>query len=233
MRGIIVFFLATAALAQTSDIHVSAQSLSPSTLKALFGRSLPKAYSGVQVDVCSNDNRSLAVPLGVIRQQFQKQFPQSTVTILSNDIASQVIASAQGSTKTAIAGRAVLFAVGAAAVATGFAGVGVAVKGALTGFSIDGPVLWGLFSSVTVPAALVGYQGQALPETIQLAPAACMAKPAIQLVEGSVRSVEFDVTLPRSTTPTNGALTVTPQSDGTLVISGPPAVQSTAKGQTQ
>ncbi len=190
-----VLALSTAAFSQ---IHITASPLSPPTLKAMFGKNLPREYSAVQVDLCSSEPHSIAVPLGLIRQNFSHQFPRSGVSVLSNSIASQVIAATQGSSKKAVAGRIVFAAAGAAAVASGFSGLTVAWKTGLTSFAVDGPQLWGLFSSVATPAALISYADQALPETIQLSPGGCLPKPAIQLTEGKVAAVEFDVELPKT-----------------------------------
>ncbi len=177
------------------QIHVTASPLSAPTLKAMFGKSLPREYSAVQVDICSSEPHSIAVPLGMIRQSFSRQFPQSGVSVLGNAVASQVIVSTQGNSKKAVAGRIVFAAAGAAAVAAGFSGLTVAWKTGLTSFAVDGPQLWQLFSSVATPAALIRYSDQALPEMIHLSPGGCLPKPSVQLVEGKVQAVDFEVTL--------------------------------------
>lgn len=187
----------SAAVAHAADLHVTASPLSKTTVKAMFGKNLPKGYSAVQVDVCSDDPQAVSVPLGIIRQKFQKQFPLSSVTILSNTVASQVIAAAQGSSKTAIATRVVFAAAGAAAVGAGFSGISATIKTAMTDFAIDGPLVWSLFSAIGTPAALISYTQQALAETLKIAPADCLPS-AVQLIEGAASPVSFDVTLPKT-----------------------------------
>lgn len=179
------------------DLHVTASPLSKTTVKAMFGKNLPKGYSAVQVDVCSDDPQAVSVPLGIIRQKFQKQFPLAPVTILSNTVASQVIAAAQGSSKTAIATRVVFAAAGAAAVGAGFSGISATIKTAMTDFAIDGPLVWSLFSAIGTPAALISYTQQSLAETLKIAPADCLPS-AVQLIEGAASPVSFDVTLPKT-----------------------------------
>ena len=164
----------------------------------MFGRNLPKGYSAVQVDACSGQSASISVPLGLIRQKFQSQFPKAPVTILSNSVASQVIAANQGNSKTAIATRVVFAAAGAASVGAAFSGISAVAKTTLTDFAIDGPLVWSLFSGVGTPAALISYQQQALPETLKFAPADCLPS-AVQLIEGVAVPVTFDVTLPVKT----------------------------------
>lgn len=215
-----ITLLALAAGLSAQDLHISASVLQKPTIDAMFGKRLPKIYSAVQIDACSLDNRSLSVPLGFIRQSFRKRFPLSPVTILANAVALQVIQSMQGSTKTAVASRLVFAAAGAAAVGTGFAGVGSAAKSIMTDVAVDGPPLFSLFASVATSTSLVSYVQQSLPETIVLTPLQC-APPSVQLIEGIARSVDFDVTLPAASRSTNGTITVTPQSDGTLLLSAP------------
>jgi hypothetical protein len=209
MRAL-VFVLLLPVFASAQDIHVTASPLLPSTVKAMFGRNLPKGYSAVTVDICSGSQQSITVPLGLIRQKYRAQFPTGP-TILSNAVASQVIQSAQGSSKSAVVSRIVLAAAGSAAVAVGFAGITTIWKTGLTDFTVDGPLLWSMFSAVAQPAALIGYSQQALPETIQIAPESCAAS-STQLVEGAVKAVEFDVTLPaeKPVAPTGGGFFITP-----------------------
>ena len=185
---------AQAPCSPTADLCVTASPLLPSTIKAMFGRNLPKGYSAVSVDICSRSQQSISIPFGLIRQKYRAQFPTGP-TILSNAVASQVIQSAQGNTKAALTSRIVLAIAGSTAVAVGFAGIPTAWKTGLTDFTLDGPLLWSMFSAVTQPAALVSYSQQALPETIQIAPLSCTPS-STQLVEGAVKAVEFDVMLP-------------------------------------
>jgi hypothetical protein len=194
---LLLLLLLLPAIAFGQDIHVTASPLLPSTVKAMFGRNLPKGYSAVTVDICSSSQQSISIPLGLIRQKYRAQFPAGP-TILSNAVASQVILASQGSAKSALAGRIIMAAAASTTVAVGFAGISTAWKTGLTDFSLDGPLLWSLFSTVAQPAALVSYSQQALQETIQIAPGSCTAS-STQLVEGAVRAVEFDVAVPLST----------------------------------
>lgn len=193
--AVLVVSVSCALAQQTADLHVSASALSKPTLIAMFGKNLPKGYSAVQVDVCSNDARSLAVPLGLLRQTFHKQFPASSVTILSNAVASQVIVAAQGSSKTAVVTRIVFAVAGAAAVGAGFSGLSTVAKTALTSFAVDGPTVWNLFSTISTPAALISYPQQAMAETLDIAPNKCLS-PSVQIIEGVASSVDFDVYFP-------------------------------------
>jgi hypothetical protein len=215
---LLLLLLPAFSFGQTPDLHITASPLLPSTVQAMFGRHLPKGYSAVSVDICSNRTQSVSVPLGLIRQKYRAQFPMGP-TILSNTVASQVILAAQGSAKSALTGRIVLALAGSTAVAVGFSGLPAIWKTGLTDFSLDGPLLWNLFSSVAQPAAFISYSQQALPETIQIAPSSCAAS-STQLVEGAVSAVGFDVTLPAEKT-TTGAITVTPQADGTIILGTP------------
>ena len=196
MRFLTILILSSAPFAQ--QLHVTASPLLPNTIKAMFGKNLPKGYSAVQVDVCSDALASLSAPLGAIRQKFRVQFPKAPVTILSNSVASQVIAANQGNSKTAIATRIIFAVAGAASVGAGFSGISAVAKTALTDFAIDGPLVWSLFSAVGTPAALISYTAQAVPETLKIAPADCLPS-AVQLIEGLAAPVTFDVTLPVKT----------------------------------
>ena len=196
MRILIAIAVCIPVMAQQSNLTVTAAPLLPSTVKAVFGRKLPKGYDAVQVDVCNDSNTSLSAPLGLVRQKFRSQFPGVSVTILSNAVASQVIASIQGSSKAAVITRIVFATAGAASVGTGFSGISTVAKTALTDFAVDGPIVWSLFSAIGTPAVLISYQQQALPETLKIAPADCLPS-AIQLIEGASAPIRFDVTLPK------------------------------------
>lgn len=196
MKLAALFLLAVPLSAQIATVHVSASPLAKETVKSMFGKGLPKIYSAVQIDICSLQNRSLSFSLGLVRQSFSHQFPKAGVSVLSDSVASQVILSAQGASKKAVAGRIIFAAAGAGAVASGLSGIGLAWKTGLTSFAFDGPQVWSLFSTVTVPTALVSYEAQAIPETILLQPGGCLPKPAVQLVEGAVSEVQFDVSVP-------------------------------------
>lgn len=176
------------------DLCVTATVRTPDIAAAMFGP-LKKIYSVAAVDICSQSGKAITEALGHVRQAA----PIAGISILSNDEAQAVIGHAQGSTKWAKAGRIVFAVAGGAAVASGVAGIGVALKAGLTAGAILGPPIWSLASTIPVANPLDKYSDSALQEIIQFQPFGCLAKPGIQLIQGSVApgaSVRFGVSVP-------------------------------------
>lgn len=178
------------------DLCVTATVRDPKVSTPMFvqGKLAPGFYF-VGVEICSQSSKAITEALGHVRQAA----PLSGISILSNDEAQAVIGHAQGSTKWAKAGRIVFAVAGGAAVASGVAGIGVALKAGLTGGAILGPPIWSLASTIPVSNPLDKYSDSALQEIIQFQPFGCLAKPGIQLIQGSVApgaSVRFGVSVP-------------------------------------
>lgn len=216
MRHVIsvALMFAASACAQ-SDLKITAQQLSSQDLKALFGP-LSKQYGAVQVDVCSTVNKAVSVPLGTIRQQFKT----AGVTVISSAVAVSVIASAQGSTKTAKALRVGVAVVELGAIASGWSGLSASLKAVLNASAIAGAQSLNVIAGAIPTNALVSYAALALSDPVQLQPMGCAA-PAVQLIESIPKSqvVEFGLSLPAApvslTVPvTVNPITITPSQAG-------------------
>lgn len=178
------------------DLCVTATVRTPDIAAAMFGP-LKKTYSVAAVDICSQSSKAITEALGHVRQAA----PLSGISILSNDEAQAVIGHAQGSTKWAKAGRIVFAVAGGAAVASGVAGIGVALKAGLTAAAILGPPIWSLASTIPVANPLDKYSDSALAEIIQFHPFGCLAKPGVQLIQAVLTlqagaSIRFGVSVP-------------------------------------
>jgi hypothetical protein len=175
-----------------SDVRVTAQTLSQSTTRAMFGR-LPKAVTAASVQTCNQTPNALTVPLERLVQQVKLT---NGLTILPRDAALVVVSQAQGSGRTATALR--------------YLGAGASTVGVLTALQVIKPgtgwgaavVLWttvaGVIGQQYAGAAtthnLLAISSEALPDPLLLAPAGCVS--GIALVESDPSAKSLDIVVP-------------------------------------
>ena len=182
------FWLLLTLTAHCQDIRVTATELSSATTRSMFGP-LAKQYGSAAVVVCNNSAASVSLPLASVLQQ--GAIPAG-VTVLPSIAALQVIARAQGATKTATAFRIGIAVVEGAAVATSLSGISATLKNALTDTALLGGQLIPIISAAATTNALVNYSQATLPDPIQLVAGGC-SPPAIVLTEkdSGARKADF------------------------------------------
>jgi hypothetical protein len=177
---IIATILCLSAALHGQSLHITASTLSPADVHALFGP-LRKNYGAARVDICSSSPDAVTIPLGKIRQQVKLT---NGVAILSNTEALSVIARAQSTTKVAIGLRYGLAAVQLAAIASTWSGLSATIKNTLTSSAVAGGGLLTVVGNAATVNSMVSYSSVALPETLQILPQGC-APTAIELLEFS------------------------------------------------
>lgn len=199
------------------DLCITATVQANDTVDSLFGPLNKGKYGAATVDICSQIPRPITgFALGHIRQNAHV----SGVTILSNEVAQAVIASAQGKTKKAVIGRIVFAITASATVAVGTNLLKPLTKTIVTDISLSGQGIWNSFALIATPNALINYSSVSLPEILQFQPAGCLPKPGIQLIQGKLvagTEVKFGIMVTDTTTippviltPVPGANFVTP-----------------------
>lgn len=211
MKPLALALLALTANAQ--DLRISASTLTPDAVHALFGP-LRKQYGAARVDICSSSPAAATVPLAKIRQQLKLT---NNINVLSTIEAMQVIAMAQASTKKAKVLRYGVAAVEIAAFTAGLSGIGLAWKTGLNDGAIFGAQSLSIFSVASTPAALITYTTVALPETLTFLPNGCIPQ-AIQLTDSTAaQRVDFTFPIPGA----GGSVSVSKDSIGNTVITVP------------
>jgi hypothetical protein len=194
MRHLLALVAALSAYAQTSEaLHVTATVLSQASTKATFGP-LAKQYRMASIQVCNTSAASVSVPLAAV-MQVPAAIPAG-MTVLPPLVALQVIAHAQGATKTAIGLRIGVAVVSGAAVATSLSGLSAAWKNGLTDTAILGSQLIPIIQQATTVQSMLNYQQATLPDPLQLVAGGC-ALPAVVLVEMDKSAVKADFRVSR------------------------------------
>lgn len=182
-------------LAQDATVRVTAQTLSPKTSSAMFGR-LPKSISVVSVQVCSDSSSALIVPLARVLQQV---IATHGYTILPKDAASVVIAAAQARSPLQ---RVIRIA----------SGVDAGVQGLIVAKLIATNTVWGSvlitagnilqidtpIALQTIPATTyLTFADEMLPDPMVLAALGCQSGYALAEVNTpSVKRVDFEMPMP-------------------------------------
>lgn len=159
----------------------------------MFGR-LPKPVTAAAVQVCSNSTTPLSVPQARVIQQVRAI--SGGYTILPKDAAIMVVAAAQGGSALKTALRIGAGITEIAAIAAGWSGLSVTIKGTLTATALSGSAGINVLASAIPTHTLLTIASEMLHDPLMLPSLGCESGYALVEADKASDTIDFSMQVP-------------------------------------